>query len=107
MGNENTKSKTVTVTATDISEIEINNVKGGLLLKATVVSEEAVQWTIDVEGKVFFGGSASGTAQGVTQIKLPFTLGLGKVDITVTAGSQQEQYTAFMLGPFVLKLQEA
>ena len=107
MGNEKTKSKTVTVTATDISEIEINNVKGGLLLKATVVSEEAVQWTIDVEGKVFFGGSASGTAQGVTQIKLPFTLGLGKVDITVTAGSQQEQYTAFMLGPFVLNVQEA
>ena len=103
-----TKTKTVTVSTTDTSEVEITNVDGGLLLRATINSEEPVDWSIDVDGTVLFGGHASGTTQANTEtVKLPFTFGLGSVDITITAGSVQEHYTATMIGPFVLRLQEA
>jgi PKD repeat protein len=107
MGAEKTKTKTVTVSSADTSEVEISNVKGGLLLKATIVSDSVVSWSIDVQGKVFFGGAADGTAQGVTQVKLPFTLAFGNVDIAITAGTEVKEYTAFAFGPLFFGLQEA
>jgi PKD repeat protein len=107
-GDQKTKTKTVTVKETSgTSEIEINNVKGGLGVKATIVSTSEVSWNIDVEGKVFFGGSAEGNAQGVTQIRIPFTLAFGDVDIVITAGTEVKHYTAFAFGPIFLSVQEA
>jgi len=106
-GSQETKSRSITVGQTDTSEVEINNVKAGLLLSATIDSDDQVSWAIDVEGIVLFGGHADGTAVGSTQVRLPFSLGFGKVDITITAGSVQEQYTATMIGPFLFNLQEA
>ena len=107
MDNQKTKTQTITVGQTDTSEVEISNVKSGLLLSATVDSDEPVSWAIDVEGTVFFGGHAEGTAEGSTQIRLPFSLGFGSVDVSITAGSAQEQYTATMIGPFLFNLQDA
>jgi PKD repeat protein len=104
--NQQTKTKTVTVSTTDISEVEIRDVKGGLLLKATIVSDTQVTWTIDVQGTVLVGGQAEGTAEGITQIKLPFTIALGSVNIEITAGTEMKKYTAFALGPIFLNLQE-
>jgi PKD repeat protein len=101
-----TKTKTITVRPTDISEVEIRDVKGGLLLKATLVSDTQVSWTIDVQGTVFMGGHAEGTAEGVTQISLPFTIAIGSVNIEITAGTEMKKYSAFALGPIFLNLQE-
>jgi PKD repeat protein len=80
---QKTKTMTVEVSQTETSEVEISNVKGGLLLSATITSDVSVAWDINVEGFVLLGGHAQGTAEGVTQVKLPFTLAFGKVDITI------------------------
>jgi len=108
-GNNVQKSKTQTVTVgqVDTSEVEITNVRAGLLLSATVDSDSQVAWAIDVEGNVFFGGHADGTASGITKIRLPFTIGFGTVDITIVAGTASEHYSATMFGPFLFNLQEA
>jgi PKD repeat protein len=105
--NQVTKTLSITVSSTDISEVEISNVKAGLLISATIDSDSEVPWAIDVEGMVFLGGHGQGTAFGSTQIRLPFTLGLGSVDITISAGNAQKVYTAKMVGPFLFNLQEA
>jgi PKD repeat protein len=103
--NSKTTTKTVTIRPTGgISEVEITDVNGGFLLSATIVSEESVSWSIDVDGFVLLGGHADGTALGSTQIKLPFTLGFGSVDVTISAGGTSETYTGFMVGPFLLNL---
>jgi PKD repeat protein len=105
LGTSKTTSKPVTVTeASGTSEIEITDVSGGFLLSATINSDEAFDWSIDVDGMVFFGGHAEDYSLGSTEIKLPFTLGFGNVDITIVAGGTTETYSAFMLGPFVLNL---
>ena len=72
--------------------------------------DETVDWTISIsiDGRVFMGGQASGTiaAGSIQTVKLPFSLGIGMVDITVTANSVTKEATAFMLGPLVLSLKE-
>jgi PKD repeat protein len=105
-GITETTSKTVTIQQSGgTSEVEITDVSGGFLLSATIISDEAVAWSIDVDGMVFLGGHADGTALGSTQVKLPFSFGFGNVDIVITAGGAQETYSAFMVGPFLLNLQ--
>ena len=71
--------------------------------------DETVDWIISIDGFAFIGGSASGNiAAGSTEtVKSGFAFGIGKVDITVTANDLTEIRTGFMLGPFVLNLQEA
>jgi PKD repeat protein len=101
-----TNSKTVTISpAGGVSEVDITDISGGFLLSATIISEETVSWSIDVDGMVFFGGHAEGTALGSTQVKLPFSIGFGSVDITIAAGGSTETVSAFMLGPFLLNVQ--
>ena len=86
---------------------EIRDIRGGLGIKATITTEQAVPWMIDIQGRVLFGGYKEGIAEiGVTQIKLPFTFAFGRVTITVTAGITQEKYQALMIGPFVLNIQK-
>jgi PKD repeat protein len=104
-GVSKTKTRTITIQPSGgTSEVEITDVSGGFLLSATINSDEAVAWSIDVDGMVFIGGHAEGTALGSTQVKLPFSFGIGNVDIVITAGGTQETYSAFMLGPFMLNL---
>jgi PKD repeat protein len=104
-GEKDTRTRTITVQPSGgTSEVEITDVSGGFLLTATINSDEAVAWSIDVNGMVFLGGHADGTALGSTQVKLPFSFGFGNVDVVITAGGTQETYSAFMLGPFLLNL---
>ena len=93
---------------TEGNTVEITDIKGGLGVKATIHAPDyAVEWSINVEGKfIFHGGSDSGTidANGVQTVKLPFSLGFGRVDITITADNVVETRSGFMIGPFILGL---
>jgi PKD repeat protein len=105
-----TVSTTVTVEAAGSTSVIIKDVRGGLLVTAVIqAGDTPADWTITVDGSVFFGGEASGTIPANMQasVKLPITIGFGKVDITVTANGIQDRYSAFMIGPFVLNVQEA
>jgi len=107
LNNQITKTKTVTVTESgETGEVEIKDVKGGLGVRATIISDVEVSWSIEVSGKVFLGGHDSGVAEGITQIKLPFTIALGNVKIKITAGTEVKDYTAVMFGPIVLSMKE-
>ncbi len=95
--------------AVDIEPVEINSVSGGLFLSAEISSgNNPVEWIITVDGSVFFGGSDTGDLPaGVTEtIKAPLTIGFGLVDITVSANEVTKEYSAFLLGPFFLNIQE-
>ena len=104
-------SDTTTVTVTKQKELPvIGEIQGGFGVKVTITAgDDAVDWTISVDGRVFLGGEASGTilANAEETVKLPFSLGIGNVDITVTANSVTKEATAFMLGPFIISVQEA
>lgn len=89
-----------------LQQIDITGVQGGFLLSALITSAESVPWKITVEGMIFFGGEGSGMADGNTQIRLPISIGFGPVDISISAGSIEKQYTATMYGPFILNLKE-
>jgi PKD repeat protein len=105
----NIDQHTTTVTVNKGESTEIRDVKGGLGVKATIkAGEQPIEWTITIDGKFVFGSTSnSGTidANAVETVKSPFTIGLGKVDIIIIAGSIIEEHTAFMLGPFVLAVQ--
>ncbi|MBN2603402.1 MAG: PKD domain-containing protein, partial [Candidatus Thermoplasmatota archaeon] len=109
-GKEKTTTRKISVEGEPISGPEIKSVKGGLMVKATIAAGDyPVTWSISVDGRTFIGGSASGTipANSVKTVKLPFTIGFGKAEITITAGTKTQQYSAFMLGPFFIGLEQA
>ena len=88
----------------------IREVAGGLLLSATFDSDdEPLNWSINVEGKTIFGGKNNGTISPYSYktVKLGFILGFGKANITIAANDIEKYYSAFMLGPFFLNLQES
>jgi PKD repeat protein len=111
--NDNSKSDSATVTVEEgessIEPVEIKEVSGGFGVKAVIDSgDNNVDWTITVDGTVFIGGEAEGSIDANVEetVKLPFSLGIGRVDITVTANDVVEERSAFMLGPFVLSVKE-
>ena len=107
-GKEDSDTTTVTVTKQEEPPV-IGEIQGGFGVKATITAgDDPVNWTISVDGHVFFGGEASGTilANAEETVKLPFSLGIGSVDITVTANSVTKEATGFMLGPFIISVQE-
>jgi hypothetical protein len=58
---------------------------------------------------VFFGKTKSGTLStlasgGSNEVSTALVFGLGSVSITVTANDIEKTATAFLLGPFVLKV---
>jgi PKD repeat protein len=100
---------TTTVTVSEAQDQpEIINVKGGLGLKATVISTDLpVDWTITIDGNYVFGRTTtSGIVPADTEetIRAPFVFGLGNVDITIQANEVVSQHTAFMVGPLVLSM---
>ena len=107
-GNIDDHIATVTIIKESDDTVEIKDIKGGLGVKATIeAADEPVDWTINIEGKhVLYGGNAEGTidANAIQTVKIPFSLGFGKIDITITANSAVETRTGFMLGPFVLSV---
>jgi len=105
--NVDTATKTIIVESA-VEVVEIIDVNGGFGIKAIIkAGDTPVDWTISVDGFVLMGHDASGYITAGTEqiVKIPLTIALGKVDITVTAGSLQETYTAFALGPLFLNMQ--
>ncbi|MEA3458550.1 MAG: hypothetical protein U9R21_07730, partial [Candidatus Thermoplasmatota archaeon] len=112
--NDNSKSDSATVTVEEdesgIEPAEIKEVSGGFGVQVLIdAGDSDVDWTITVDGTVFIGDEASGTIDANVEevVELPFTFGIGKVDITIIANEVQETYSAFAIGPLFLNLQEA
>jgi hypothetical protein len=93
------------------AQTEIKQVTGGFGVKATIAAVDSdCDWTINVKANFLLsGGAASGTIPAGTEetVKLPLTIAVGKVEITVTANEIQKKYTGFALGPLFLNLQES
>ena len=108
------KSDTATVNVVEGESIELLEIKD---VKCTFGSVQAtiktgtyqVDWTIEVNGNlVFLGGYDSGSIQPSTTLTVstPFTFGLGKVEIKVTANYVIEKRNAFLIGPIFLGVKE-
>ena len=107
------EGQTVTDTTTAVIKeketpepVTITDVTGGFGLTATVINPtgEPIPWSIHVEGKLVFYGDHSCTLEGETGTISTKVLGFGKATITITADQTIEEYSAFLLGPFVLGL---
>lgn len=92
-----------------IEEVEIVDVSGGFGLSALIASGDfTVDWMISVDGLVFVGGYSDGLlGSGMSErVRLPLTLGFGQVTVMVEANELVEEYSAFLIGPFFLGLQQ-
>lgn len=81
----------------------IKEVRGGLSISAALSSDEnPLNWSITVDGKTLFGGKFNGTIPPYSYkiVRLGFAIGVGKVNITITANDFKKYYSAFMFGPF-------
>ncbi len=113
-GSTSAWSDPLTIQIVEGPRIEIGTISGGMKITAEikntgVVDASHVNWTIAVQGLVFFGQERSGTLLGITagnslDVSTGLVLGLGTVDITVTAMDVQKNATAFLLGPFILNI---
>lgn len=104
-GNSDEATTTVIVNGNH-GQPDIVNVKGGLGIKATVISADLpVDWMITIDGNNVFGRTtATGTIAPNNEeiIRAPYVFGLGNVDISIKANDAVSKHTAFMFGPFVL-----
>jgi hypothetical protein len=85
----------------------IREVNGGFLLSVSLSSgKAALNWSIHVEGKILFGGGNNGIIPPYSYktVRLGFTIGVGKANITIRANDIKQYYSAFILGPFFLNL---
>lgn len=113
-GLESVWSDTVTIHILVGPVIEIGTISGGLKITAEITNAGAINgthinWTITLNGKVFFGQKKSGIilaiAPGASRdISTGMVFGLGQIDITVTVADAEKTATAFLLGPFVLNI---
>jgi PKD repeat protein len=104
-GKTLTETAIISIEEEPDTEIEIGEIQGGLGLKTTIkAGDRPVDWTIQIDGIVIIGQSASGTipANAIETVRIPFSLGIGNVEITVTANDISKHASAFMIGPFVL-----
>ena len=95
--------------------IDLGELTGGFGLSCEISNtglEDAinVEWSMILDGFVLLGKKTTGTEPmiGVDEsvvVSSDFLLGLGPIDITVSAGDQQKTAHAFLLGPFVVNLQ--
>jgi hypothetical protein len=94
--------------------IEIGAITGGFGITATIrnigiVDAVKVNWSISLQGPVFFGKEKTGTLlqivpAGERTVATGFFLGLGTTKITVKAMDTEKTATAFLLGPFALNV---
>jgi PKD repeat protein len=70
--------------------------------------DEPAECVVTVNGNIWYGGSSSFIIpeQSTKLIKPPISIGFGKVIIRMTINDVSSRYTAFLLGPFFLNLQE-
>jgi hypothetical protein len=96
------------------AQIEIGGITGGFGITAAIrnigiVDAVKVNWSISLQGPVFFGKEKSGTLlqiapDGERTVTTGLILGLGTVTITVKAMDAEKTATAFLLGPFALQV---
>jgi len=113
-GSESAWSDPLTIQIVEGPQIEIGTISGGMKITAEikntgVVDASHVNWTISLQGLVFFGKEKSGTllsisSGGSSAVSTGWVLGLGAVNITVTALDVEKTATAFLLGPFILNV---
>jgi PKD repeat protein len=109
LNNKKTVYNTISVEKSEETTEELISVTAGFGLKATIKSsDEPVTYSINIDGSIFFGGNTNGEIAANTEetVKVPFSLGLGKVYIVVTVNQILYKYEAFMLGPFIINLNE-
>lgn len=113
-GLESAWSDAITVHILVGVQIEIGAISGGLKITAEIkntgtVNSSDINWSITLDGLVFFGQAKSGTLPTITSgesldVSTGLVFGLGSVGITVSAADIEKTATAFLLGPFVLKI---
>lgn len=108
-------SSSITILA--IPRIEIGEITGGFGLSAEIKNVGAgeatnVTWTITLDGGlVLLGRETTGTFSKIMpgfspKAETGVVFGIGNVDIIVSAGDAEQTATAFLLGPFFLKVLE-
>jgi hypothetical protein len=100
--------------AASVPILEIDDLSGGLGVKATIINTgtaEAtdVAWSITFNGGVFFGSETEGIIESLapgdsTTISSGFVIGLGNTEITIKVGNIQEQKNGNVILFFVLGL---
>ena len=109
-------SDSLTITIIVKPPIEIESIRGGIGISATVKNNVSqpltnILWEISVSGGLIFKTTGmSGTipslaAGNQTSIKTGLILGIGRITISVTVGDGTKTATAFLLGPFILNMQ--
>jgi hypothetical protein len=114
-GAESEWSDPLTVHIAAAPEIEIGNITGGLRIAAEILNvgladATDVNWSVSVQGLVLFGSEKTGSIpnispSGTATITTGLIFGIGPIDIVVSAADAEKTMTAFLLGPFVLKIQ--
>jgi PKD repeat protein len=98
----------VTERADDPVPVEIKDIKGGFGLSAKIINptDKTIDWTIKIEGNIWYKGKTSGTVDKNSEISINtgLVLGFGNVKITITADETIEERNAFLFGPFILNL---
>ncbi|RLF40504.1 MAG: hypothetical protein DRN21_02005 [Thermoplasmata archaeon] len=96
---------------TPVPVITIKEIRGGFGISATLeniggMAGTQIPWSISFDGLVFLGKEKSGTvdidAGESVEVKTGLILGIGRADITVTAGGAAQTVSGFVLGPLVL-----
>jgi hypothetical protein len=113
-GVESVWSDSITIQIAEGPRIEIGMISGGLRVSAEIkntglVEASDVNWTIALQGLVFFGQKKSGTLADInpgasSEISTGFIFGLGSVEILVTAAEVEKTVSAFLFGPFILNI---
>lgn len=116
---ESNWSDPLTITIVGKPCIEIGKITGGFGLHAElknigVIDASEVQWNISFQGLVFIGKEKTGIVETITPgsfstAKTGFILGIGKVNVTITATAEglnpvEKQISAFVFGPFVFRV---
>jgi len=98
----------------DSLEVEIN---GGFRISANIINNGTatasdINWSIDLEGGLILAGEHTEgvidelAPEATKTIRQSTLYGIGMTTITVTAGDATKQATGFILGPFVLGVEE-
>ena len=109
-------SDSLSITIIVKPSIEIESIRGGIGIKATVKNNVTqpltnILWAISVSGGLILkttgmsGMIPSLAAGNQTTIKTGLILGIGRITISVTVGDRTKTATGFLLGPFILNMQ--
>jgi uncharacterized repeat protein (TIGR01451 family) len=104
-GNSDDNEVEAIIIEDEENKVEIKDIKGGLGVKATLITgSNPISWSIDIDGRFVFGGkSSSGIvhADSTEVIRTSLLIGLGNINIIIKADTITEERNAFIIGPFV------